>query len=239
MTLSRLDKLIADSGKYSRSEAKALIRAGRVCVDGVPARAAEDKCPETARVTVDGEALNTSRTRWIMLNKPAGLLSATEDRDQATVLDLLPTELRRLGLFPVGRLDKDTTGLLLLTNDGETAHRITSPKHHVPKRYLARVDGTLTKDEIAAFAEGLSLGDGTHCLPARLELCDRADEGRVTVYEGKYHQVKRMFAAVGKPVLRLHRERIGALSLDPALAPGEFRALTEAELTAVFDGEEG
>ena len=238
MALSRLDKLITDSGKYSRSEAKALIRAGRVCVDGVTARAPEDKCAADAPITVDGEALNTSRTRWIMLHKPEGLLSATEDRDQPTVLDLLPAELRRLGLFPVGRLDKDTTGLLLLTNEGETAHRITSPKHHVPKRYLARVDGRLDGEDVQAFAEGLTLGDGTRCLPAVLELCDRADEGRVTVYEGKYHQVKRMFAAVGKPVLRLHRERIGALALDPALAPGEFRPLTAAELAAVFAAEE-
>lgn len=238
MSLCRLDKFLADTGRWSRSEAKALIRAGRVLVDGVPARSGDGKVGETSTITVDGEVLAGGRARYLMLHKPAGLLSATEDRDQPTVLDLLTPELRRLGLFPVGRLDKDTTGLLLLTNDGDFAHRVTAPRRHVPKRYLTRVEGSLMPEDAKTLAGGVTLGDGTRCLPARLELTDRPDEGRVTVYEGKYHQVKRMLAALGKPVVRLHRERIGGLELDSALAPGEYRPLTAAELALVFSPEE-
>ena len=234
MGQTRLDKRICDSGRWTRSEARALIRAGRVLVDGTVARAPEEKYPDAASITVDGAPLDCRRTRYLMLHKPAGLLSATEDRDQPTVLDLLPPELRRLGLFPVGRLDKDTTGLLLLTNDGDFAHRVTAPKSRVPKRYLAVVDGALDESDAAALEAGITLGDGTQCLPARLERTKRADTGYVTVYEGRYHQVKRMLAALGKPVLRLHRARIGALALDPALAPGQYRELTEAERAALF-----
>lgn len=241
MGQTRLDKRICDSGRWTRSEARALIRAGRVLVDGAVARSPEEKHPDTAGITVDGAPLDCRRTRYLMLHKPAGRLSATEDRDQPTVLDLLPPELRRLGLFPVGRLDKDTTGLLLLTNDGDFAHRITAPRSRVPKRYLAVVDGELDAADEAALGEGIALGDGTQCLPAHLERTGRPDTGYVTVFEGRYHQVKRMLAALGKPVLRLHRERIGALALDAALAPGEYRELTEAERSALFqiDTENG
>ena len=241
MGQTRLDKRICDSGRWSRSEARSLIRAGRVLVDGAVARSPEAKYPDEASVTVDGAPLDCRRTRYLMLHKPAGLLSATEDRDQQTVLDLLPPELRRLGLFPVGRLDKDTTGLLLLSNDGDFAHRVTAPRSRVPKRYLAVVDGALDETDAAALEAGITLGDGTRCLPARLERTERPDTGYVTVYEGRYHQVKRMLAALGKPVLRLHRLRIGALDLDPALAPGQYRELTEAERNALFraDAENG
>ena len=237
MAQERLDKLLAGTGRWSRSEAKALIRAGRVCVDGRPSVSGEQKLGENAVISVDGAVLRIRKQHWIMLHKPAGVLSATEDRREQTVLDLLPRELQRQKLFPVGRLDKDTTGLLLLTDDGETAHRITAPKNHVPKRYLARVDGVLDADDVAAFSEGLVLADGTKCLSAVLELCG-PELGRVTVYEGKYHQVKRMFAARGKPVLALHRESIGALELDPDLAPGEFRELRPEELTLLTRTEE-
>lgn len=231
MAKARLDKLIADSGLYSRSEAKALLRAGRVTVNGASAASPEEKYDAGAVICVDGQRLNCARFRYIMLHKPAGVLSATEDRDQETVLDLLPKDLRRLGLFPVGRLDKDVTGLLLLTNDGEAAHRLTAPKKHVPKRYRAAVDGALDDSDIAAFRGGIVLPDGTECLPAELEIAaDDASVGFVTVYEGKYHQVKRMFAVRGKPVTALRRERMGALVLDSTLAPGEWRELTEAEL---------
>ena len=234
MPLTRLDKLLADSGVCSRSEAKALIRAGRVTVNGTVPRLAEEKyASESAVICVDGEVVSCAPQRYLMLYKPAGVLSATEDAKQETVLDLLSPQLRRQELAPVGRLDKDTTGLLLLTNDGDFAHRVISPKKHVQKIYRAAVDGILTQEDVAAFERGLVLSDGTQCLPAKLELL-RPSVGRVTVYEGKYHQVKRMFAACGKHVAALHREQIGALVLDPALQPGEYRELTEAELQLVF-----
>lgn len=233
MALTRLDKLLADSGAFSRSEARLCVREGRVAVDGSVVRQPEAKFDSDAVITVDGEALICTKTRYLMLYKPIGVLSATEDPKQRTVLDLLPEPYSRMGLFPVGRLDKDTTGLLLLTNDGDFAHRVISPKKHVPKIYRAEVEGALDASDVAAFAAGLTLADGTVCLPAALELPEPG-VGRVTVFEGKYHQVKRMFAARGKPVLTLHRERIGALSLDPALPPGGFRELSEVDLKAVF-----
>ena len=237
MPLTRLDKLLADSGVCSRSEAKALIRAGRVTVNGTVPRLAEEKyASESAVICVDGEVISCAPQRYLMLHKPGGILSATEDAKQETVLDLLSPQLRRQELFPVGRLDKDTTGLLLLTNDGDFAHRVISPKKHVQKIYRAAVDGILTQEDVAAFEKGLMLSDGTQCLPAKLELL-RPSVGRVTVYEGKYHQVKRMFAACGKHVTALHREQIGALVLDPALQPGEYRELTAEELKAVFSDE--
>ena len=234
MALMRLDKLLADSGAASRSEAKALIRAGRVTVNGVVPKQPEEKFEQdTVEICLDGMPVSCSAKRYLMLYKPGGILSATEDARQETVLDLLPQTLRRQGLFPVGRLDKDTTGLLLLTNDGDFAHRVISPKKHVPKVYRAAVDGILEEADVSAFAAGLTLSDGTVCLPAELELL-RPSVGRVTVFEGKYHQVKRMFAACGKHVTALHRESVGGLSLDPALAPGEFRELTGAELHSIF-----
>ena len=234
MPLIRLDKLISDSGRASRSEAKALIRAGRVSVDGRIAARAEDKYERSAVVRIDGEAIDAARFHYVMLHKPAGVLSATEDARQKTVLDLLPPALRRLELFPVGRLDKDTTGLLLLTDDGDFAHRVISPKKHVPKRYRARLDAPLEEGDVEAFATGLTLEDGTACLPAALRVTAPA-EGLVTVYEGKYHQVKRMFAARGKHVLALHREGVGALALDPSLPPGGFRSLSPEEAAKALE----
>ena len=170
-----------------------------------------------------------------MLNKPAGYLSATEDRSAPTVLDLVPPELRRPGLAPVGRLDKDTTGLLLLTDDGQLAHALLSPRRHVDKVYLARVDGTGSEADCLAFQEGIVLADGTKCLPARLELLEPG-LCRVTVREGKFHQVKRMLASRGLPVLALERRAMGPLELDEGLAPGQLRPLTEAELQALREG---
>ena len=234
MALNRLDKLLSDSGRFTRSEARNAVRAGRVRVNGVVVRKPEEKYDaDTDRICADGELLSCSSFRYLMLYKPAGVLSATDDPRQPTVLNLLPPELRRQGLFPVGRLDKDTTGLLLLTNDGDFAHRVISPKKHVPKRYRAQLDGPLTPEDAAAFAQGITLADGTACLPAKLKIA-ADDVGIVTVYEGKYHQVKRMFAARGRSVLALHREQIGALALDGTLKPGEWRALSREELTEVF-----
>ena len=234
MAFNRLDKLLADSGRFTRSEARSAIRDGRVTVDGAAVRHPEEKYDvETVTICADGEPVNCAEKRYFMLYKPAGVLSATDDKRQRTVLDLLPPEIRKLCLYPVGRLDKDTTGLLLLTNDGDFAHRVISPKKHVPKRYCAELDGQPDSADIAAFADGIVLSDGTNCLPAQLELPEPG-VGRVIVYEGKYHQVKRMFAARGYTVTALHREQIGALVLDGALQPGEYRELRDGEIEAVF-----
>lgn len=234
MAAQRLDKIIASTGRWSRREVKDLVRQGRVTVDDVPARSAEEKAdPEQAVIAVNGELLNWRRYTWVMLNKPAGYLSATEDGRGATVLDLLPQDLQRQGLFPVGRLDKDTEGLLLLTNDGELAHRLLSPKYHVEKRYFARVDGELSAADTEAFACGMTLGDGLECLPAGLEvLPDRVCI--VTLREGKFHQVKRMLAARGAPVLYLKRLSMGPLTLDDSLAAGAYRLLRAEEILALY-----
>lgn len=232
--MERLDKLLAGTGKWSRREVKALVRQGLVRVDGRLAASAEDKLdPAAAVVTVAGETISLCRFTYVMLHKPAGVLTATEDRKQPTVLDLLPPELRRIGLAPVGRLDKDTEGLLLLTNDGELAHRLLSPKYHVEKRYLARVDGELSAADTEAFARGMTLGDGLECLPAGLEvLPDRVCI--VTLREGKFHQVKRMLAARGAPVLYLKRLSMGPLTLDDSLAAGAYRLLRAEEISALY-----
>lgn len=232
--MERLDKLLAGTGKWSRREVKVLVRQGLVRVDGRLAASAEDKLdPAAAIITVAGETISLCRFTYVMLHKPAGVLTATEDRKQPTVLDLLPPELRRIGLAPVGRLDKDTEGLLLLTNDGELAHRLLSPKYHVDKRYLARVDGELSAADTEAFARGMTLGDGLECLPAGLEvLPDRVCI--VTLREGKFHQVKRMLAARGAPVLYLKRLSMGPLTLDDSLAAGAYRLLRAEEISALY-----
>ena len=232
--MERLDKLLAGTGKWSRREVKALVRQGLVRVDGRLAASAEDKLdPAAAVVTVAGETIALHRFTYVLLHKPAGVLTATEDRKQPTVLDLLPPELRRIGLAPVGRLDKDTEGLLLLTNDGELAHRLLSPKYHVDKRYLARVDGELSAADAEAFARGMTLGGGLECLPAGLEvLPDRVCI--VTLREGKFHQVKRMLAARGAPVLYLKRLSMGPLTLDDSLAAGAYRLLRAEEISALY-----
>lgn len=232
--MERLDKLLAGTGKWSRREVKALVRQGLVRVDGRLAASAEDKLdPAAAIITVAGETISLCRFTYVMLHKPAGVLTATEDRKQPTVLDLLPPELRRIGLAPVGRLDKDTEGLLLLTNDGELAHRLLSPKYHVDKRYLARVDGELSAADAEAFARGMTLGDGLECLPAGLEvLPDRVCI--VTLREGKFHQVKRMLAARGAPVLYLKRLSMGPLVLEDSLAAGAYRLLRAEEILALY-----
>lgn len=233
MEKQRLDKIISSTGKYSRREVKLLVRQGRVLTDGVPARSAEDKFdPEATVVVVDGEPLRYRRFTYLMMNKPAGVLSATEDGRGTTVLDLLTPELKKIGLFPVGRLDKDTEGLLLLTNDGPLGHELLSPRHHVDKIYFTRVNGCLTEEDCAAFRIGMVLEDGLHCLPAELKIAKAGDvsEAYVTLREGKYHQVKRMLAARGKPVSYLCRMQMGNLTLDSALSPGAFRFLTPLEI---------
>ena len=189
--------------------------------------------PEAAAILVDGTDLGYSRFTYVMLNKPAGVLSATEDPRQGTVLDLLAPELRRRGLFPVGRLDKDTEGLLLLTDDGELAHRLLSPKFHVDKVYYARLDRPLGEADRAAFQEGLTLEDGLRCLSADLRLLGDGREALITLREGKFHQVKRMTSSRGAHVTYLKRLTMGPLTLDPALPPGAYRLLTGEEVAKI------
>ena len=228
----RLDKLLSRLGVCSRSGCRDLLRAGRVRVNGESVRAGDYPVPEGARVTLDGQELDCRMTRHLMMHKPAGVLTAREDGRQQTVMDLLPPVYASLECMPVGRLDKDTTGLLLLTTDGELAHRLISPARHVDKVYEAKVEGALDQTDVDAFAAGIPLKDFT-ALPARLEIV-APDLGRVTVQEGKFHQVKRMFGAVGKPVTELRRLRFGPLILDEALQPGEYRELKEEEIAALY-----
>ena len=221
MAKQRLDKVLGQTGRWSRKEARELIRRGLVTVDGAVIRQPEYKAePEQAAITVSGKAMTWRQYCYLMLNKPTGVLTATEDRDQRTVLDLLPERCRRQGVVPVG---------LLLTNDGALAHRLTSPRYHVEKCYLATVDGTVDAGDVAAFAAGLTLGDGTQCLPAGLEPLGPG-RCRVTLREGKYHQVKRMLAACGKPVTALERISMGPLKLDGMLPRGSCRELTAEEV---------
>jgi len=228
----RLDKLLGLLGVATRSESKAILKEGRVRLNGEIVRDGAVSAPEGAQVELDGRPLDTRVERWVMLNKPAGVLTAAEDKRQKTVMDLLPPVYRSLGCMPVGRLDKDTTGLLLLTTDGELAHRLIAPGRHVDKVYRATVEGELTEDDVSAFARGVPLKDFT-ALPSRLQIL-APDTALVTVREGKYHQVKRMFGAVGKPVIRLERLRFGPLSLDEALEAGQYRELTEEETAALY-----
>jgi len=228
--MKRLDKILSDAGVAGRKEIKDMIRAGRVWVDGAAVKKADAKFDESAvRIEVDGVLLSTETFVYYMLYKPEGVVTATEDREQKTVIDLLPEDLKRRELFPVGRLDKDTTGLLILTNDGEYAHKVISPKSHVDKKYMAKTDGITDEADVKAFLDGIVLRDGTECLPAKLEVTG-TDICYVTLMEGKYHQVKRMLASRGKPVLALHRCSIGQLLLDESLKPGEFRKMCAEEV---------
>lgn len=236
MRRTRLDKLLSENG-LSRKQACQVIRAGRVRVDGEVVRdAAHTLDADTVRVTLDGEALSTEKYLHLMLNKPAGCLTATEDGRGATVMDLLPEPLRKRGLGPVGRLDKDVTGLILLTTDGQLAHRLISPRWKMDKKYLATVEGRLDEACVRRFAEGVPLKDFT-CEPAGLRILHAGDEEslcEVTVHEGKYHQVKRMLAACGHPVIALSRRSIAGIELDKSLGEGEWRYLTEEERASLY-----
>ncbi len=237
--MQRLDKVLVETGRWSRKEAKELIRRGQVLVNGVVIRQPERKIePEAAALTVRGEQISWNRYCYLMMNKPAGVLTATKDREQKTVLDLLPTALRRQGVVPVGRLDKDTEGLLLLTNDGVLAHQLLSPRYRVKKCYLVATDGTVDQEDVTAFRGGMVLRDGTQCLPAELEALE-AGYCLVTLREGKYHQVKRMLAACGKPVRALKRLSIGALKLDDTLEAGHWRELTEEKVRGLKKAVQG
>ncbi len=228
----RLDKFISDSGGGTRSQVKAFLKAGRVTVDGAPERDGGRKIdPETAEVCLDGERLEGRPRVVLMLNKPSGYVTATFDRREKTVMELLPEKYRRLDLSPVGRLDKQTEGLLLFTNDGDLLHRLISPGKEVPKTYFACHEGTAAQTDVEAFAQGLTLGDGTRCRSAVLEILEPG-KCLVTVTEGKYHQVRRMLASRGLPVTYLERRREGPLTLG-SLGRGLCRALTEEEISAL------
>lgn len=230
----RLDKYISSQSALSRREAQKAIRDKRVTVNGEVVRAVDLKTdPDSDTVTLDGQALSYKKNVYYMLNKPPGVVSATEDRIEKTVLDILPEELRRTGIFPAGRLDKDTTGLLILTDDGDYAHRMLSPKKHVDKRYIATLDRSPDDSICERFKEGITLGDGTLCKSGQAMILDNS-RVEVVISEGKYHQVKRMFAALGYHVEALERIQIGALRLDPALSLGEVREMTAREADAVF-----
>lgn len=232
--MERLDKILAGTGLWSRREVKLLIRAGRVTVNGAVAAGGEEKYDrEAVALAVDGQPVYSQAHVYLMLHKPPGLLSATEDRNRPTVMELLPPHLRKLNLFPVGRLDKDTEGLLLLTNDGPLAHQLLSPGKHVDKVYFVRVDGVLNDADRQAFQNGMVL-DGETCLPAELAPIPPGDTGLVTLREGKYHQVKRMLAARGKPVLYLKRMSMGPLQLDPDLPLGQWRYLRDEEQASLL-----
>ncbi len=225
----RLDKLLASSGFGSRSEVHKLLKNGTVTVDGQTVTDPACKVsPEQNDIAVNSAAVSYQKFLYFIMNKPSGVISATEGLDERTVIDLLPAQYQNKGLFPVGRLDKDTTGLLLITNDGRFAHNTLSPKKHVAKVYRAKVDGCLTEADVSAFAAGISLADFA-CMPAKLTILAE-NEALIEITEGKFHQVKRMFEAVGKRVTKLERVAFGPLSLPTELRAGEFRALTPAEL---------
>ena len=233
----RLDKYLAEMGVGTRQEVKKQIRQGKAAVNGTVVKAADTKIDETSdEVTICGRNISYVSYEYYMLNKPAGVVSATEDRRDTTVIDLIKDKKRK-DLFPVGRLDKDTEGLLLITNDGDLAHRLLAPKKHVDKVYYAKIDGMVTEEDVKRFEDGIDIGaeEEEMTRPAKLDIMKSAEESeiRLTIHEGKFHQVKRMFLAVGKEVTYLKRERMGTLCLDENLKPGEYRLLTEEEIENV------
>lgn len=233
--MKRLDKFLVEMSVASRSTIKDMAKKGRITVNGEVVKASDVKIDENIDVVaVDGQVIAFSDTEYFMLNKPAGVITATLDKKAKTVLDLID-ERTRNDLFPVGRLDKDTEGLLLITNDGNLAHRLLAPKKHVDKVYYADIDGIVTDEHVRRFAEGLTLLDGTPVMPGELAVHDTdTDAGtsriQLTIHEGKFHQVKRMFEAVGCSVTYLKRLSMGPLALDEKLAPGEYRRLTDEEI---------
>ena len=231
--MMRLDKFLCETGFGTRSQVKELLKKGQVTVNGVAAKKPEQKIDEHKdQITCQGKIASYEKYVYYMLHKPAGVVSATEDKREKTVLDLLKSEDRRDGIFPVGRLDKDTEGFLLLTDDGDLAHRLLSPRKHVDKTYYAKIAGSVTEAHIERFREGLDIGDEKKTLPAMLEILasePEISEIRITIHEGRFHQVKRMFEAVGCKVTYLKRLSMGAVVLDEKLAPGNYRPLNEKE----------
>lgn len=230
--LIRLDKFLADRTEFSRSQIKQKLKNGVVTVNGELIYSAEYKVNiESDEVSFEGNVLNSSKYFYYMLNKPAGVVSATVDNNDKTVVSLLPENLRK-DIFPVGRLDKDTEGLLLLTNDGALAHELLSPKKHVDKTYFVTLDHPADSEDVLRFKEGLDIGEDKLTLPAELELLD-GNDCQVTIREGKFHQIKRMFKACGNEVVYLKRLSMGSLKLDESLALGEYRELNDEEINSL------
>ncbi len=234
MAKVRLDKFVASQSDLSRKDARIAIWQGRVCVDGQAVTKPDTAIDTNSAVTLDEKELTYKQYVYFMLNKPAGIVSATRDKSAKTVLDLLPEGYKKFQCSPVGRLDKDTTGLLLITNDGDFLHRVISPNKHIEKSYIASLDGRLQPEMITEFADGVVLADGEKCRPAKLELMGDC-QARVIITEGKYHQIKRMFGTVGLGVVKLHRERIGGLTLDKNLSGGEIMEISYEQVCRVFE----
>ncbi len=234
--MERLDKILASQGTLSRRDVKELIKKGLVTVNGTVVKDSSLKIDENKdTVFLDGEELTLKKHIYIMMNKPQGIISASDSKDDKTVVDLVPDYLYRKGLFPAGRLDKDTTGFVLITDDGDFAHKILSPKNHIFKTYIAGLEHSLGSTEIEILEKGITLADGTELKEAKVEILEDGDKPlvKIMICEGKYHQVKRMFAAAGNKVVSLHRSKMGSLELDGSLKPGECREITAEELLLV------
>ena len=231
----RLDKWISTRSAYSRKDVKDLLRRGKVRLNGGTVLDPSTPVTDADFLEIDGNPFTAPAHLYLMLHKPKGVVSAVTDKNEKTVIDLVPAEWKRNGLFPAGRLDKSTTGFLILTDDGDFAHRILSPAKHVDKTYRVTLLDPVQPHYAAAFTDGIVLGDGTRCLSATLQETDDPCTVRVILHEGRYHQVKRMFASLGNCVTALHRESIGSLSLDPALNPGECRPITPDELRQITE----
>ena len=237
--MERLDKFISSQSGMTRKEARQTIWKGAVAVNGGTEKSIDRKInPEKDEVLLDGRPVSYREYLYIIMNKPEGYVSATRDRDEKTVTELLPEEYRRSGVAPAGRLDKDTTGLLILTDDGAFAHRLTAPGKKVYKTYIAALDCPADEEMKQRFAQGITLADGDECLPASLEIMGGGTEVRVRICQGMYHQVKRMCAACGRKVVRLQRVSIGSLKLDPLLEPGKCRLLSEEEKALLLNSGE-
>ena len=232
--MERLDKVISSRTSLSRKEAKALISSGSVSVNGEAVRSSEYKVSENDEILLGGKKISEKKHLYIVLNKPEGYVSATEDPQQKTVLELVPPELSRKGLFPAGRLDKDTTGLMIITDDGEFAHDILAPRKHVSKSYAVTIDNQVTEDMKCGFENGVALSDGV-CKPAKLEITGE-NTAIVTLAEGRYHQIKRMFGCFGAKVTKLHRLSVGGFYLPEELPPGKCREITAGELALIKNG---
>ena len=236
----RIDKLLSNLGIGTRSEIKKMIKQKQIKINGELVKNGKDQLdPDAAQVTVNDQPVAIQLTKYLMLNKPQNVITATEDASQQTVLDLIAKNDRVKGLAPVGRLDKDTTGLLLLTNDGQLAHRLLAPYKHVAKTYQATIDGIVNNDTIVRFKAGIQLKDGTLCKPADLKIISTSEDEKqsqieITITEGKYHQIKRMFAACGMHVAALNRIAMGPLKLDSSLKPGQSRPLSENEIQSLL-----
>lgn len=237
--MDRIDKILVSQGIGSRREVQKLIKSGDVTVNGEIIRKPEFKADaENDKIIISGKEVNYSKHIYIMMNKPAGVVSASSDNYDKTVIDILPDEYKRKGLFPAGRLDKDTEGLLIITDDGDFAHRMLSPKKHVDKQYIAKLDGEITEKIIQKFEQGIIFADGTKCLPAKLEIYNNDKKtGLVTICEGKFHQVKKMFISCGLNVVHLERISIGNLYLDGNLPIGSCKLLTNLDKKLIFVGK--